>query len=400
MKVCSRFLKKLKEDKRTKLIEYEMKEPIRYAATDPIERFQFDALLLDAEPDSLNEEDLKEIEEGNFQYVVYDPEYLFSENGEKELRSLFGIYVLAHYRNEPDDLGRIADAPHHSIRAVKLKKSGKIVGAVQLAEEGGLPDDIIDELLQGGKIAGNIIPDRLIKHLRIRDFGKGVGWRIIRIAVHIDVQGRGIGSFLLKRVIEEAKERGYDWVGAGFGVSKELMNFWLRNGFIPLHMSPDRNKVSGEYTSLVVKPLKRRWEELIQLGSKEFSVKIVESLHSVYNDFEPDVIFLMFSKTLRNEGYGDRLKLSKIQVDRLEAYIRGILTYESVADAVTILTKKALLKGQIRNLDDLSGSVLIARALQGMDWEEIFDLLHVGKSRAVKILRNVVSRLTGIQIEE
>ncbi len=395
-----RFLKRLREDKKTKLIEYEMNEPIRYSATDPIERFQFDALLMDAEPDPLDENDLKEIEEGNFEYVVYDPEYLFSEEGERELRSLFGIYVLAHYRNEPDDLGRIADAPHHSIRAVKLKGSGKIVGAAQLAEEGGLPEDIIDELLAGGKIPGNIIPDRLVKHLRLRDFGKGVGWRIIRIAVHIDVQGRGIGSFLLSKVVEEAVRRGYDWVGAGFGVSKELMNFWVRNGFIPVHMSPDRNKVSGEYTSLVVKPLSEEWRRLIDLGVGEFSVKLVESLHSVYRDFEPDVIYLMFRDVLRNEGYAARLQLSEIQRERLEVYVRGVMTYESVADAVTILAKKVLLEGRIKELDELTGSVLIGKALQGMDWEQIYELLRVGKSRAVRVMREAVSALAGIEVED
>lgn len=388
-----RFLKRLQEDKKTKLVLYEMMEPIRYSADDPIEKFQFDVLLLDAEPDPLDKEDLKEIEEGNFEYVKYDPEYLFSKEGEKELRSLFGIYVLAHYRNEPDDLGRIADAPHHSVRAVKLKKSGKIVAAVQLAEEGGLTDDIIDELLMGGKIPGNIIPDRLLKHLRLRDFGKGVGWRIVRIAVHSDVQGKGIGTYALRKVVEEAKRRGYDWVGAGFGVSKELMNFWIKNGFYPLHMSPDRNPVSGEYTSLVVKPLSEKWEELVVRGIKEFSVKLVESLHSVYNDFEPDTIYLLFKKCLRNKEYASKITISDVQASRLQAYVEGIMTFESVGDVMTLLVKKALLMGWISEIGELEASVVIARALQGRDWAYIYEELRVGKVKAVTILRKVAERL-------
>lgn len=395
-----RFLKRLKEHPKTKLIMYEMEEPIRYAATDPIERFQFDVLLLDAEPDQLTEEDLKLIEEGDFEYVMYDPEYLFSKEGEKELRSLFGIYVLAHYRNEPDDLGRIADAPHHSIRAIKIRKTGKIVAAAQLAEEGGLPDDIIDELLMGGKIPGNIIPDRLLKHLRIRDFGKGVGWRIVRIAVHISVQGKGIGSFLLQKLVEEAKRRNYSWIGAGFGVSKELMNFWMKNEFLPVHMSPDRNQVSGEYTSLVIKPLTKEWEQLIDRGVKEFSIKLVESLHSVYWDFEPDTVYLMFTNGLGWPEYAERFTLSDVQMDRLHVYVQGIMTYESVADAVTIVVKKALLDGRIKELDELEASVAIARTLQGRLWDHIYEDLRVGKAKATSIMRKVVSKLCGIPIEE
>ncbi len=391
-----RFLKKLREDKRTKLILYEMHEPIRYAPNDPVERFQFDVLLLDAEPDPLTNDDIKEIEKGEFEYVKYDAEYLFSEEGERELRSLFGIFVLAHYRNEPDDLGRIADAPHHSVRAVRLRGSGKIVAALQLAEEGGLSDNIIDELLAGGKIPGNIIPDRLLKHLRIREFGKGIGWRIVRIAVHIDVQGRGIGTYALKKVVEEAVRRGYDWVGAGFGVSKELMNFWVKNGFYPLHMSPDRNPVSGEYTSLVIKPLTEEWVKLVDIGIREFAVKLIESLHSVYNDFEPNTLYLMFKDCLRNREYASKLTLSEIQRSRLRAYVDGIMTFESVGDVMAILVKKALLNGWVSEIPELEASVCIARALQGADWGRIFDTLHVGKVKSIAILRRV-ARLLGVR---
>ncbi|MEM4600906.1 MAG: GNAT family N-acetyltransferase, partial [Sulfolobales archaeon] len=185
-----RFLKRIREDRKTKLAIVEMSEPIRYSADDPIEKFQFDVLLLNAEPAELTAEDIESIKKGEYSYVAYEPEELFKAENEALLRQLFGIYVLAHYRNEPDDLGMIADAPHHAVRAMVLK-NGKVVAAAQLAEEGGLTSEYIDELLKGGKISGNIIPDRLLKHLRRRIFGEGVGWRVVRIAVHIDAQGMG-----------------------------------------------------------------------------------------------------------------------------------------------------------------------------------------------------------------
>lgn len=388
-----RFLKRLREDPKTELVMYEMKEPIRYSIDDPIEKFQFDVLLLDAEPDTLDEEDLKEIEEESFEYVKYDPEYLFSKKGEKELRSLFGIYVLAHYRNEPDDLARIADAPHHSIRALKLKKSGKIVAAVQLAEEGRIPDDLIDELLIGGKIPGNIIPDRLLKHLRVKEFGRGIGWRIVRIAVHIDVQGKGIGSYLLKKIIEEARERGYDWVGAGFGVSKELINFWLKNGFSVLHISPDRNPVSGEYTALVIYPLSKKWKKLVELGNSEFSVKFIESLHAVYYDFEPDIAYIVIKRQLRNEEYAAKIDLTPIQLERLKVYVSGIMTFESVCDAVSLLSKKYVFMGLGSELSEEGGIVTIARVLQGWSWDKIFEEYRIGKVRATNMLRQIVAKM-------
>jgi tRNA(Met) cytidine acetyltransferase len=152
-----RFLPVLQNDPKTELILVKMHEPIRYAANDPIEKWLFDALLLNAEPAELSDEDIEAIKKGDLEYVRYSAEYLFSKEGEEELRQLFGIYVLAHYRNEPDDLAILADAPHHIIRAVRIKSSKKIVSALQIARECGLSDDLIEDLLRGGKTPGNII---------------------------------------------------------------------------------------------------------------------------------------------------------------------------------------------------------------------------------------------------
>ncbi len=396
-----RFLRKLREDPKTKLILFEMEEPIRYSADDPIERFQFDVLLLDAEPEELSEEDIELIKRGEFTYEALSPEYLFSPEGEEDLRHLFGIYVLAHYRNEPDDLGRIADAPHHSVRVARLS-NGKIVGAVQLAEEGDIPDDLIDELLVGGKIPGNIIPDRLLKHLRRREFGRGSGWRIVRIAVHLDVQGRGIGSYLLSKVVEEAARRGLDWVGAGFGVSSELLNFWLKNGFKVLHLSPDRNPVSGEYTALVIKPLNSKWEELVNEASREFSLKVVDSLHAVYRDLEPDIAMLLL-RDVCNREIADRLELTDTQLDRLKVYVRGVMTFESVCDAVTSILKKLILSGLTKELNYEELMVAVMRVFQGRGWDTIYDELRLGKAKTTNLLRAAVAKalktLYGIEVE-
>ncbi|MEO3993903.1 MAG: GNAT family N-acetyltransferase [Desulfurococcaceae archaeon TW002] len=394
-----RFLKRLREDPKTLMVTYEMREPIRYSINDPIEKFQFDALLLDAEPDELTEEDIEEIKKGNLEYVAYEPEYLFSEAGEKELRSLFGIYVLAHYRNEPDDLGRLADAPHHSMRAVRIKSSGKVVGAAQLAEEGGLNDDLINELLAGGKIPGNIIPDRLLKYFRLRELGKGVGWRIVRIAVHIDVQGMGIGSFLLNKIVNEAVERGYSWVGAGFGLSRELLNFWLRNGFKLLHLSPDRNPVSGEYTALVVKPLSSEWVSLIDSCVKDFTIRLIGSLHSVYRDLESDVIYLVLKSGINYPELSERFRLTEAQRERLKLYLEGLMTYESVADAVNFSVLKSMLEGGANILTPLEGQVCIARCLKGLDWEEISRELEYPPSKAALILRKALEKLVNYKFQ-
>lgn len=388
-----RFLKRLREDPETELYIYEMEEPIRYGKDDPVERWQFRVLLLDAEPDELNEEDLKLIQEQKFEYLVLDPDKLFTKENEGLLKSLFGIYVLAHYRNEPDDLGMMADAPHHSIRALRLV-NGKIVAAAQLAEEGPIPFEYLDSLLRGGKIPGNIIPDRLLKHARLRDIGEGRGWRIVRIAVHPDVQGRGIGSYLLKKLEEEARSRGYAWIGSGFGATDELLRFWIKNGFIPVHISPDRNPVSAEYTVLVIKPLNTRWEQIVKTINKEFRLKVLESLHDTYRDLEIGVAHQLLKSAYKTGEETCKVKLpnlTRIQLDRLLSYYQGFMTYESCTDIMHILARHYWTSAEEcrPSLSDIEEKILILKVLQGLSWERTADILRIRKTKVMDLMRNI-----------
>ncbi len=369
-----RFLKRLKSMENITLYEYEMTEPIRYSYNDPVEEWQFKTLLLDAEPAELDEKDLADIEQKRLVYVKYDPQKLF-EN-EEELRQLFGIYVLAHYRNEPDDLGMLADAPHHLVRAVKTA-GGKVVCAIQIAQEGPVEEKLARELLKGAKIPGNIIPDRFLKHARIIEFASTKGWRIVRIATHPAVQGRGVGSWALQKLFEEARELGLDWVGSGFGVTEELLRFWLKNGFSVVHISPDRNPVSGEYTVLVIKPLNAKTEEMVRIAKLEFKLKLIDSLAINYRELEPETAYLM----LNTDPYIYTKKpselLSPIARDRLWTYCTGPMTFEAAADLMFKLAKIYWLSAPEARpaLSRLHELLLISKALQGLTWDEVQEIL-------------------------
>ncbi len=390
-----RFLPAIEKDKNTKLIKVEMHEPIRYAENDPIEKWLFDALLLDAEPAKLDEKSLADIEEQNLEYVKLDPEHLFSPEGEDILRQLFGIYVLAHYRNEPDDLALIADAPHHIVRAVVTKTTKKVVCALQIAQEGGLDEELIDELLRGGKTPGNIIPDRILKHLRVREFGRLRGWRIVRIATHPEVQGRGIGSFALEKFYDEAWKTGLDWVGSGFGVNEQLLKFWLKNSYLPIHMSPDRNPVSGEYTILVLKPVKRSSEKLVTIFNREFKLKLLETLSEPYNDLETEIAILIFKHGEPIEKKST-LDLNKIQIDRLWIYAYGPMTYEAAADIIKRIAKyyfASLPRETEITLSRREEHILLAKALQGKSWESVAEELSIRPHTVMITLKEIAKKI-------
>lgn len=391
-----RFLSAIKNDPNTKLRMVEMEEPIRYSKGDPVERWLFDVLLLDAEPAALSEEDLEDIREGRLEYLKLDPQWLFSKEGEETLRQLFGIYVLAHYRNEPDDLGMLADAPHHSVRAVRTASGGRIVGAAQVAEEGSLPEDLIDRLLRGEKIAGNIIPDRMLKHARIREYGRMKGWRIVRIATHPDVQDRGIGSRLLEYLYEESRERGYDWLGSGFGVNEKLLNFWLKNGFTSLHLSPDRNPVSGEYTTLVMKPISDRCRIAIEYSSREFKWKLLNSLYDTYRDLETNVAIMILDQDPPGIDPEYRPRDNPIVRDRLWVYNYGPMTYEAATDLINMLAKTYWMHPPEKRpaLSDKERYILVAKVLQGRSWDEVAGELGVHAYKIMVGLKEIVRKLS------
>ena len=390
-----RFLSTIKSDPSTLLKSVDMEEPIRYARGDPIEKWLFDTLLLDAEPAELDDVDLEDIKSGNLEYVRLDPEELFNKDGEATLRQLFGIYVLAHYRNEPDDLGLLADAPHHIVRAMRTARGKKIVSAIQIAEEGGLEEELVERLLMGDRISGNIIPDRLLKHVRLREFGRLKGWRIVRIATHPQVQGMGIGSRALQHILEEARERGLDWVGSGFGVNEQLLRFWLKNGFKAVHLSPDRNPVSGEYTTLVIKAVKPEVEKLVGVALKEFKIKLLNSLYDTYKDLEVEIAQQLLNQEPKEVIPGYKPTLTKIQLDRLWTYCYSFMTYEAVNDIVHELAKAYWVQGgdERPKLADVEEKLLIAKALQGNSWEKLEEDLGESMHELVTKLKEIARKI-------
>lgn len=386
-----RFLNYLKKDENTELKLLEMITPIRYAENDPIEKWLFDVLLLDAEPADIDNNDLNDINNDKLSYLIVKPEDLFFKD-EQLLRQIFGIYVQAHYRNEPDDLALIADAPHYIIRAIKTSK-GKVVSASLIAEEGGLNYEFCKSLLLEDKTKGNIIPDRIIKHYRIVDFGTLKGWRIVRIATHPMLQNKGLGSKLLSFIENEGIDKKLDWIGSGFGINLELANFWAKNGFPIIHMSPDRNPISGEYTVLVLKPLTEKAKKIQNIIINIFKNKLIYSLYDTYKTMEPELAIALLNSIPIEYNI---INLSEIEKQRLWAYLYGTMTYETTNDIIFKIVNSYFKMLPLNNelLNDIEKKALILKVLQGRNWREVSKEMRVSLDKAEKIVKMGVSKLS------
>jgi len=384
-----KFLKKARNKREFK--EIHLSVPIRYESNDPIERWLFDVLLLDAEPVELTEEDYELIRKKEIYFEKPDLDDWF-ENDRGDLRHFVGIYVLAHYRNRPSDVALLADAPHHEARVLRLK-NGKIVCAIQIAKEGGIPKRDIDKMAKGYKPRGNIIPDMMVKHHYAKGFARLKGYRVVRIATHPDAMDMGLGSRALELLIHEADKENFDWVGSGFGASEELIRFWIRNGFAPVHLSPSRNPVSGEYTAIVVKPISKKAQEIVKKANDEFRIRLTEWLGDTHKDLEPEIARWLF-ETPFGESVDYPLNITEVQKKRLEMFVGKVLTYDTVLDAVKPIVKLYFLDGWMKPyLDERQIHLLIYRVLQSHTWEETAKLINRSPMFTMIEVRDIIRGL-------
>ncbi len=381
-----RFLRRLEKDENVEIERISLEEPIRYGKGDPVEKWLYRTLLLDSKPVKLDEIDLRCIETGDLSFEPLDKDE-FIEN-EELLGEFFGIYILAHYRNRPSDLVILFDMPNHL--AFRVSVNGKTVCSLHIAIEGGINDDLISEMMKGYKPKGQIIPDIIVKHHIDANFPRTLGLRVVRIATHPDVMDRGIGSFAIRKLVEWAEKEGYEWLGSGFGVSPELLRFWRKNSFIPLHITPQRNEISGEYTVVVVKALAEQLKERLEVLNSNFIKRLVEYLSDELRDLDGETASMLLSTLERDYEVG-KPEFSAIDVSRMEKYIEGISLYEYVSDIVRPMVRYYFLKKNHVGLSEEEEKVIIQKCLQLKGWWEFGELLREGK--VYSILHSAVCKI-------
>jgi len=386
-----RFLKGIKEEKLAKIFEFEMEEPIRYSKNDPVEKWLFKVLFLDAEPCELTKKDIYDISSKKLEYCKVDADKWFIER-ENEVRDFIGIYILAHYRNRPKDLALLVNSPNHFPRFIKTSK-GKIVNSIHLSKEGNLSEEIIKSVFEREKPKGHVVPLVLCRHYRIVEFGFLKGIRIVRIATHPKVMGMGIGTFAIKEIEREAKENGLDWIGVSFGATPRLLKFWTKLGFVPLHISLERNTVSGEYSVILVKPLTEKSKEIVEKLNYEFRLRVLGSLMDVHFDINHDIaLFLLKTPFEQLPHYN--LEFTENQKARMEAFLKEVLPYESVAEVCRDLAKYYFLNTKERpHLSEVQEKILVLKSFLVKSWKRAGILLDMQSKVVIKRFREAMKKL-------
>jgi tRNA(Met) cytidine acetyltransferase len=372
-------------------VSVHLNQPIRWRNNDPVEKLIFDACLLNAElPDLttivtpqlksfqvkvkvdnnlINKADSSDI---HFFKVINAAQLIADET---LLQQVFAILVTAHYQTKPSDLQLLLDNPKIQLTCLfSSQKSNAELLAVALLMREGAGNDVSDGDIREVKnsqrrLRNHFLPQSLFSHCGFEEAFSYQYLRIMRIAVHPQIQQSGIGSKFLNHIELLAIEQRADFLGSSFGVNAELLSFWLNAGYFITRIGFTKDKASGEHSALLVKGLNVD----SNLKQKAFQNNFYRSfdylLLDEYKTLTTELVFLLLSQRAKK----DLSILSALDISNVQAFANGERLYSSCCYSLYLWLKHDLvIDDKNRSSDNMKNCLmLIARLIQKHDTDAV-----------------------------
>eukprot|EP00899_Mesostigma_viride_P009960 jgi/Mesvir1/18966/Mv18933-RA.1 len=296
--------------------ELELAEPIRYAAGDPTEAWLHGLLCLDAANHIPRmSSHLPHPDQCELYYVNRDTLFSYHKASEVFLQRMMALYVASHYKNTPNDLQMLSDAPAHHLFVLlgpvdeTSNALPDILCVVQVCLEGAISrESALRSLSQGMQPQGDLIPWSISQQFQDSEFPQFSGARIVRLASHPDLMRAGYGTRTLSQLrryyegqlsslaedeggaangaaqehvmksqedvsiltevikpranlppllvsLAERPPEKLQYLGVAYGLTQSLYNFWAKNGYLPLYMRQTPSEITGEHTCIMLAPL-------------------------------------------------------------------------------------------------------------------------------------------------
>jgi len=214
----------------------------------------------------------------------------------------------------------------------------------------------------------------------------------MRIAVHPVLQGRGLGSQLVKHVTEQVRGTANDYIGSSFGVTPGLLRFWTKMGWVPARLSIQRGASSGTHSLVMLKPLSRRGEDLLLKARERFVAQFPHQLCDSLRDLDAGLVY-----SLMQNVRPCRIEVSEADLADVQAFAAGQRLLEVAIGSVWRWACHALMtSSRASRLDEQELALLVARVLQRHGWRESARRIDVpGRAQAQAVLRRCVAKLIG-----
>ncbi|XDG09699.1 hypothetical protein ABKA04_009314 [Annulohypoxylon sp. FPYF3050] len=426
------------------LKEVTLNEPIRYGKGDAVEKWLNALLCLDVTPSKPKNNIFPDPSQCQLLHVNRDTLFSFHPVPERFLRQMVALFVTSHYKNTPDDMQLMSDAPAHEL----------FVLTSSTIQDNGLPEPLC--VIQIA-LEGNIISQQFQD-----DFASLSGARIVRIATHPDCVSMGYGTKALELLIDyyegkfinlgednepstkeaakatkdvikedggllhedikvrdiekmqplfsrlaERKPEDLEYVGVSYGLTQALHKFWSRALFAPVYLRQTANDLTGEHTCVMLRPLKddREW---LGAFSSDFHRRFLSLLSYKFREFLC-VLALSIDQSATAGAQLDPSnqlpELTKAELDRLltpfdckrlESYTRGVLDHHAILDLVPKLADLYFtgpLKPSIK-LTGVQRALLLGIGLQRKDIGAICTELSLESSQGLAMFMKIIRKIT------
>lgn len=360
-------------------INLKMKTPIRWAENDPLESWSFRLLCLDAE---ITYGEKLAIDINNLEYHLLTKEQL--ANDEDLLNEVFALLILAHYRTRPSDLKNILDDNSLSVYIAKYKN--KVVAVAVVSREGLFSNELSTLIYHGERRPpGHLLAQTLTYHCGVENAATLDYARIMRIVVHPEHQGKGIGTSILKFIVNNEKNNGRDIIGTSFGLNTSLFNFWTKSNFIPVRIGLTREQTSGEHAAIMLLALSNNGKII----SDEVDIRFKAQISFLLDDVLNDLSFEIKETLITEEKYSD--KLTAYEKKDLESFISDSRNYEL---CISCLKKFVMSKQSEINKTDFPvvfSQILLEKVSNNVSWKELAKIMCLtGQNEARKLFRQAI----------
>ncbi|MEH6650706.1 MAG: GNAT family N-acetyltransferase [Motiliproteus sp.] len=431
----------------------ELRSPIRWRAGDPLERWVFDALLLDAElfdaqlldselpdgerlgaePGVASDSDIGKktqrqaakstiaIDRSALHFRCWSPQQLI--DNPRQLKQLFALLVQAHYRTKPSDLRDLLDNPamrvwllhqrvqqpvHQSMQQQEQQQES-LVGVLWVAHEGGFDAEMARSVWLGQRRPrGHLLPQVLTAQAGWRQAARLNYWRIVRVAVPEPLRRQGFGAELIQRLIDQAqRDSAVDIVATSFGATADLLPFWSGQRLQPLRLGIKADASSGCVSLVYGLGCSEAGQVLVELITRRFADDLPQQLQSGNRELEPELITALLRQVplgaqvsqqdwldLYSFAFGQR------QLQQVEAALcRWILWRLSNRPSQNVQTRSApvgddpVINELVTNsLPVTLQTLLVRRFLQSHPWSDLLPSMGLsGPRQAEQWLRQQLS---------
>jgi N-acetyltransferase 10 len=331
------------------LREATLEEPIRYAPNDPVEKWLNNLLCLDATLPPKRKAITGTPSPTKCELFAVSRDTLFSYHpiSERFLQKMMALYVASHYKNSPNDLQLMSDAPAHQLFVLlpPTEEGNKHIPdplvVIQVALEGRISKQSVQAALSRGKReGGDMIPWLVSQQFQDEEFAGLSGARVVRIATNPDYVGMGYGKRALDLLIDfyegkftsldeesnsyvddeivrftdeeiensqlqsdnvkvrdpkslpplllrlsEKRPNLLDYVGVSYGLTDPLHKFWKKSGFVPVYLRQTATELTGEHSCVMIRTLAGKDSSWLGAFAADFRRRFLELLAYEFRKF-------------------------------------------------------------------------------------------------------------------